>query len=114
MKIENETAAFAIFEEASIAHAKATAEVDCKTANAAHKKKAQVAAFLKERNQAQLLPIFLIHPDVGVRITAAARLISVMETEAVRVFETASTGSGIQRLNAEMVLSEWRKGTLRF
>lgn len=112
MRIKDEESALSVFEAASMAHAKATDDGDYKTANSAYKTKARATAFLKERNQIQLLSRFLIHPEIGVRISAAARLLPIMETEALSVLEAASMGSGIQRLNAEMILSEWKKGTL--
>lgn len=112
MKIKDDSIALMKFEEASVAHSNATAEGDYKRANSAYKTMAQVTKFLKEKNKTHLLARFLSHHDIGVRISAAARLLPIMESEALAVLNLATASRDFHSLDAAMILAEWRKGTL--
>ncbi|MBI5326540.1 MAG: DUF2019 domain-containing protein [Ignavibacteriae bacterium] len=112
-KIKNLETALALFEESAIKHAEATEKGDYKTANKSYAVIVKIIAFLKERNELQSLSQFLNHSSEGVKGWAAAYLLPVLESEAIRALEEIAKGSGLRSLAAEATLSEWRKGNLK-
>lgn len=58
---------------------------------------------------------FLEHPNANVRLTTAFCLIPIMPRQARDVLvELAAGRRGLVAFNAEMTLSEWDKGNLKF
>lgn len=60
-----------------------------------------------------LIP-FLDHPNANVRLTTAFCLIPIIPDQARAVLVELSIGRGMVAFNAEMTLSEWDKGNLKF
>lgn len=60
-----------------------------------------------------LIP-FLDHPNANVRLTTAFFLIPIMPEQVRTVLVELSAGRGTVAFNAEMTLSEWDKGNLKF
>jgi hypothetical protein len=103
---------------AAVQHGKATAEGDCKAGNKAHDVIAGAYRELRARgtsSQKLLLPL-LDDADCSVRIWAASHALEFAPDVGMPVLEALANakGIGIQRLNAEMTLREWRKGALKF
>ena len=101
------------FEEATIRHAEASENGDYKVANKNHDIVRNVVSFLKQNNKVTELLKFYLHPIVAVRLAAATFLLPEFETESIRILEEIANGSGLESLDAEMVLQEWRNGNLK-
>jgi hypothetical protein len=113
MPIKDIATALKLFENAAIAHSNAAEEGDYKTCNSSYAIIARSRAFIKNNNDEVLLKDFLHHENPGVRCWAASFLLSIFQNEAVETLKEIAAGKGIQSLNAEMTLSEWRKGNLK-
>lgn len=102
------------FIAASSAHAVATESGDYKTANKKAVIIAKCAGFLKSDSSTLELEPYLIHPSVGVRCMVASYLLPFSEVESILVLKKIAFDKsvGIQSLNAETVLSEWKEGKL--
>lgn len=103
----------AAFEEASKKHADALEKGDHKTVNRNYDKIVQIVNTLRSLDKIDYLLSFLNHTSTGVRLAAAAFLLSTYEKEAVAVLEEIKNGDSFQSLDAEMTLEEWRKGNLK-
>jgi hypothetical protein len=113
MKIKDVEMALKLFESAAVAHAEASEKGDYKKANKNYVILEKAITFLRDHGRVQLLTKFLSHEDMGIRVWAATYLLPTQENIAVKVLEAIASGpSGIQRLDAETTLSEWRKGNL--
>jgi hypothetical protein len=114
-KFKDIPAALAAFEVAAEKHAVATETGDHKTANKNYDIIISVVNVLKSENKIDYLYQFLSHNSIGVRSAAASYLLESYEKQAVEVLEQIKGSEyGIHSFNAEMVLSEWRKGNLKF
>ena len=68
---------------------------------------------LPDKGEAALKRIAM-HPDLDVKILAAASLLAVDELYAIALLEqVAAINSGLQSFTAEMTLREWRSGSIR-
>ena len=112
-KIKDISEAIKLFEEAAINHAEATENGDYKTGNKAYQKKIVAISYLKEHNSVDKLLEYLNHSNIRVRLSAATYLLPKYEKEAIQVLEQIAEGTGILSFNAEMTISEWRKGNLK-
>ena len=103
------------YAQAASANREAIAAGDSVKANQAHDVVAAVYRHLREHGeQRQLLPL-LEHSDPGVVGWAAAHALEFAPQEGERALtDLASRERGIIGFDAEMTLSEWRKGKLRF
>lgn len=61
----------------------------------------------------KLIP-FLEHQNANVMLTTAFCLIPMLPEQAKNVLVTLAAGRGLVAFNAEMTLSEWEKGNLKF
>ena len=61
----------------------------------------------------KLIP-FLDHSSANVRLTTAFCLIPILPEQVRKVLITLAAGRGSVAFNAEMTLSEWEKGNLKF
>jgi HEAT repeat protein len=61
----------------------------------------------------KLIP-FLEHPSANVRLSVAFTLIPILPERAKEVLQALAAGRGTIAFNAEMTLSEWEKGNLKF
>jgi len=114
MKIKDIQTALEIFEDACIKHSDASEQGDYKTGNKYHSKIISAIAFLKSKNAISNLKGYLSSPFDGVRLWAACYWLPVNEQEGIKVLEEIIKSPGINSLTAEITLSEWRKGNLRF
>lgn len=112
-KIEDIETALNLFEKAAIQHTQGTEQGDYKLANKNYVAIVKAVDFLKEQDKVSTLEIFLNHASIGVRVWAAAYLLSVNEKVAVQTLEQISEGTGIISANAKITLSEWLKGNLK-
>lgn len=106
-------AALLDLEIAATKHAEATEQGDHKTGNKNYTVISNVITFLKEQNEMERLSVFLNNSSEGVRLWAATYLLPVNEQQAIGVLEEIAKGSGICSFNADITLSEWRKGDLK-
>lgn len=113
MMIQNTDTALEIFEEAATSHSNAIETGDYKVANKSYDRIIVAAAFLKQEGKIRLVSKFLNHASSGVRSWAAAYLLPIQEQDAIRVLESVAKGKGLLSFEAEMTLSEWRKGNLK-
>jgi len=101
------------FEKAAIAHEEATEAGNHRAANKSYDVIVKVIRILREQGEMLALMSFLNHSSDGVMVWAATYLLSLREEEAVRTLERIAVGGGLRAFAAEIVLREWRKGTLR-
>jgi hypothetical protein len=106
------------YRTAAMQHGAATAEGDYKVANKAYDVVAGAYRELRTRGlpSQQLLLALLDDEDHAVRGWAAGHALEFAPDRGVPVLEALmrAEGIGIQSLNAEMTLREWRKGALKF
>jgi hypothetical protein len=112
-KITNIEAALGIFEISAVQHAQATELGDYKTANKAYKLIVNSIEFMQQTDKINELLNFISHSSVGVRIWSATYLLKSHEQIAIQELVKIASGVGIQSLNAEMTLIEWKKGNLK-
>lgn len=113
-KIKDIKTALLKFEKAAVKHAEATEQGDYRTVNKNYAVIAKVITFLKQHDSIEKLSEFLNHSSVGVRLWAATYLLPVLETEALRVLKQIASTTGIHSFDAEMTVSEWENGNLKF
>ena len=106
--------ALEIFEDSCIKHSKATEEGNFKKANKYHSKITNVVKLLKIENAITSLEDYLSSPFESVRLWSAYYWLPVNELEGIRILEEISKSQGINSLNAEATISEWKKGNLKF
>ena len=96
-------------------HDKASEEGDYKRANPAHD--AVIDAYRQLRSAgdegANALQGLMDHENASVRCWASTHCLPLCEDKAITTLRAIAEGSGVVALDAEMVLSEWNKGTLK-
>ena len=99
--------------ESSQKHHVATKNGDYKEGNDNYDLIVKAVNFLIENDSLEDLKKLLLHEEVGVRLMAASFLLKYYEKESTAVLEDIISSS-IPHLSfgAEMVLQEWKKGTL--
>lgn len=111
-KINNLKEALKFFEDAAIKRGEAIREGHSKIANRNYDKMTDIAKYLRANNSLHELSIFYIHPDIALRLSAAY-LLPVYEKESIKVLKEVAKMDGIESLNAEMTIKEWKNGNLR-
>jgi len=103
------------YRNSAAAHGAATEVGDHKNANKHHDRLTQELLQLRTSGSAgdQALLGLLNDENSWVRLWAASHLLRVYEDQARRTLEMLSNGPGILAFDAQMVLSEWGKGTLK-
>lgn len=94
-------------------HGRATDAGDWRTANAAHGELLTALAAIIDSDAHQELFELLRHDDCSVRCWAATHSLPLDEEQAIAVLKRIASGDGFVALNAQVVLVEWGKGTLR-
>ena len=56
--------------------------------------------------------MFYTHPNLSVRSWAAAYLLPVYEKESIEILEEIAKLEGLEALEAEILIKEWKKGNL--
>ena len=101
---------------AAAAHGRATEKGDYEAANQQHEILAAAYRELRERGleaQRALLP--LLSGELPVRVWVAAHALEFAPEVGEQVLVGVASGpAGPSRMDAEMTLREWRRGTLRF
>lgn len=103
-----------IFEDSCIKHSEATKKGDYKTGNKYYSKIIKTGTFLKNENEISRLKDYLSSPFIGVRLWSACYWLPVNEEEGIKVLEEIVKSQEINSLTAETILSEWKKGNLKF
>lgn len=105
------------YAKAASLHGRATREGDQELANRSYQRMARVCRALRERGpdaQSALLPL-VSDPDPAVRGWAASHALEFApEVASQALSELASGPPSPERLSAEVVLREWRRGALKF
>jgi hypothetical protein len=112
-KINSVEEALNLFEQSTLQHTIATETGDYKSGNKAYKSILNSIVYLNQNNKVELLVPFVNHSNNGVRVWAASYLLNSNTGLAVKILEEISVGLGIISYNAQMTLSEWRKGNLK-
>lgn len=105
------------YREAAVAHGVATEAGNYRAANRHHAALAEVYRELRKRGDKARFELLPMLDDVNahVRTWAAAHALEFAPEQGEAVLNRlASGGPSFVRLNAEMTLSEWRKGSLVF
>lgn len=105
-----------VYASAASLHASSTISGDYRITNKQADIVADVYRELRSRGlecQRSLLNL-LSHADKGVRGWAAAHALEFAPEDGLPVLESLSTDPGILGHESQMVLEEWRKGTLKF
>jgi hypothetical protein len=106
-----------VYREAAVAHGVATEHGNYRAANRQHDVLAEVYRELRNRgrdSQVELLPL-LDDIDAHVRAWVAAHALEFAPDRGEAVLKRLASGEpSVIRLNAEMTLSEWKKGSLAF
>ncbi|SCM78471.1 conserved hypothetical protein [uncultured Sporomusa sp.] len=104
------------FVEACIKQEDSIKKGDSKTGNKQYRIIENITRDLKSNPKyglEQLTP-FLEHSSANVRLNAATSLIPIFPEQAKNVLSILAEGRGMVAFNAEMTLSEWEKGNLKF
>jgi hypothetical protein len=89
---------------------------DAKTGNKQYRIIKKIRGNLKSNPEygIEKLAPFLQHPSENVRLQTACSLLSIMPKQAKEVLLEVAASRGLVALNAQMTLSEWEKGNLKF
>jgi len=101
--------------EAADRHGSATDNGDFRSANKAYKAIIRALHDLDDVDQVgrhRLVQAF-DHPNLHVRVWAATHLLRIRPERAIAALTQIAAGRGLAALDAEIVLSEWHKGTLQ-
>ena len=114
-RIDNTEDAINSFVENAKEHDISLKTGNLKKGNKCYTNKMKCLYFLYKNHQMKLLKEYLNNKNVGVRGDTAYALLKFYPEECEKVLsEIAVGGYGFNSFNAEMVLSEWKKGTLGF
>lgn len=114
-KIKNIEEAISLFVDNAKEHAISSMTGNYKKGNKCFDNKMKCLSFLYKEHKLELLQVYLTHKDVGVRESTAYALLNYFPAECERVLsEIAQGGYGIISFNADITLSEWKKGNLDF
>jgi hypothetical protein len=104
------------YKNAASRHGQATQGADPSIGNAEAETLASAYRELRRRGSRPALLVLLESPDLGVRSWAATHAMDFAPSEGEPVLTALaeSKESGLIGLSAEMTLTEWRKGRLRF
>lgn len=114
LKISDTKTALEIFENACIKQAEATEQGDYKSANKNYNLIVKSATYLKDENAINSLKDFLSNLNVGVRLWSACYWLPINEQEGIDVLNEIVKEPGIHSLTAEMTITGWKKGSLKF
>jgi hypothetical protein len=113
-KINNIDSAIDIIIDSANKHAIASEMGDYKTANKNFDLIQKAVIYLRNNNGINKLEELLYHENVSVQLAAASYLLIHDEKKAIAVLENiVKQNIPHKSFDAEMVLSEWRKGNLR-
>jgi HEAT repeat protein len=103
------------YTESSAAHARATEVGDHVAANLAHDALAEAYRELRRRRAQWVLLPLLEHPDLSVRVWAAAHALEFCPEQGEPVLKRAAEiPRGLVSFSAQMTLRQWHDGKLRF
>ncbi|MCL2223472.1 MAG: DUF2019 domain-containing protein [Defluviitaleaceae bacterium] len=101
------------FVAACVARGESEEEGNSKKATKQYKIIDSIFLKLKETNRLEELQTLYDHEDLYVRLYAASRTLGLPNSGAEEVLTMLSSHRGLLGFNAEMTLSEWRKGNLK-
>ncbi|MBO5061218.1 MAG: HEAT repeat domain-containing protein [Prevotella sp.] len=101
------------FRKHAVIHGETQKNGKYKIGNRSHDFIRESIDYLTKNNQLEQLTVFLSAEDLSLRIWAAYALLHIKTKEAVRVLkEIAKRDKGIMGFNAEMTISEFKKGNI--
>ena len=103
------------YKECSHAHGEASKQGDYKITNKNYYLLIEAYLIIKsygEEGEKLLIDLFNDEND-SVRCWAATHSLEINESKAIKILKKLKSGKGIIAFNAEMVLSEWKKGRLK-
>ena len=113
--IENVEEAIRLFEENSIKQAQTLNTGNFKVGNRCFDNKIKCLSYLYKKGKLEMLEKYLLHENVGVRESAAYAYLFVCPQKGESVLSEIANGNyGIHSLNADMILREWKSGSLKF
>jgi len=103
------------FIAAAADHGRYTLEGDFKACNEAYDRVVLSATELRKSEDGGRASFegLLIHPDMSVRLCAAAYLLRHNESAALKTLNEVASGSGLVAFDAEMTAKEWKAGRLK-
>ena len=101
------------FEELELKRDDALENGNSRVANRCYDKVQEIAKFLREAQDLSQLAVFYDHPNLGVRLSAAAFLLPLYEKRSLKVMKEISKHKGIAAFEAEMTIKAWKKGDLK-
>lgn len=115
--IENIDSAIKIIIDCADNHATASEEGKYRIANKNFDEMQKAYFYLRDNNHLDSLEILLTHPSLNVQVAVASYLLlyDKLSAKAKKILETiAKQEIPHKSFNAKMVLSEWKKGNLKF
>jgi hypothetical protein len=106
-----------VYREAAMAHGVATEQGNYRVANRQHDVLAEVYRELRSRGRDSQMELLRLLDDINVHVRAwvAAHALEFAPDRGEAVLKRLASGApSAVRLNAEMTLSEWKKGSLAF
>lgn len=113
-KIIDIETALQMFEEASIIQVQSSENGDYKTGNKNYDKIVNAVSFLKKNNSIDSISYYLDHKSIEVRLWAACYFLPIDEKKAINVLKEITKQQGIIATTAEITLTEWKKGNLKY
>jgi HEAT repeat protein len=103
------------FIEASIQHGVGTETGNSKLANKSYKVIKKNYDIIKENDLVNVLINLLEHENISVKLWAASYMLNIETEKAIAALkEVIGSKSPLISFSAEMTLSEWEKGNLKF
>lgn len=104
---------FKRLEEVSILYNLSNLEGNYKVGNKCYHEIIKIVKFIKKNNLLDRFKNYLSSNEIGVRIVVATFLLPYYEDESLQILKNISNGNGIIATNAEIIISEWKKGNLK-
>lgn len=105
--------ALILFEQNCIKRGDALYEGNSKLANRCYDKIRSLASFLRKESKLSQLAAFYTHPNLNVRLTAAAYMLPVDEKQSLKVLKEIAQKKVFGSLDAQMTIREWKNGNLK-
>ena len=72
-----------------------------------------MVSFLRKKHELSQLATFYTHPNINVRLAAAAYLLPVDEKQSLKVLKEIAQAKVFESLDAQMTIREWKNGNLK-
>lgn len=105
--------ALILFEQNCVKQEYALYNGDSKLANHCYDKIGEMVSFLRKKHELSQLATFYTHPNINVRLAAAAYLLPVDEKQSLKVLKEIAQAKVFESLDAQMTIREWKNGNLK-